>query len=777
MKTILVVLLLLIAASTVGYYFSPKPSLLENQTFSSAVYDRHGTLLRLTLSEDDKYRLFSKVENISAQLIEATLLYEDRYFYHHPGFNPIALLKAVWQSYVIRTRAIGASTISMQLARLLFHLNSRTIGGKLEQLLRALQLERHYSKAQILEAYLNLAPYGGNIEGVAAASLIYFAKPAADLSLPEALTLSVIPQNPTARNPSRNSGYKKMRLARVRLWNSWLKNHPQDKNQQAIMDLPLHIRNRKELPFYAPHFVNHQLTNNELIQAGSIHTTLDLSLQQQIENISQNYIEKKCPLGFHNAAVMLLDHRSMELLVSLGSVNFHDAQIQGQVNGTRAKRSPGSTLKPFVYALAMDQSLIHPMTLLKDAPKRFGAYTPENFDRGFIGPVFAKDALIHSRNVPAVNLTAQLKNPSLYDLLIQAEIAQLRSELHYGLALALGGAELTMTELVKLYAMLANRGQFQQIKRQLKQKMSTEKKQLLSPEASFLTLDILKNNPRPDSELLIQNRTEKTPVYWKTGTSFAFRDAWSIGIFGPYVLAVWVGNFNGEGNPAFVGRSAAAPLFFEIVDALSNQEHFPTDLITEVGLDLIRVDVCLPSGDLPGRHCPATEKSWFIPGKSPIRISNIYREIPINKTTDLRACGNNDRDNNIEMQVFEFWPSDILRLFRRAGISRRQPPDFDPECNLETQAASGLAPQIQSPDPSVHYALRSGQLEKEQIPFSAVSDADVKKLFWFVDHRYVGSAKSGEPFYWQAELNSSIVRVVDDHGRATVGKITVKLVQ
>ncbi|MDQ7017394.1 MAG: penicillin-binding protein 1C [Gammaproteobacteria bacterium] len=768
-------LLVLFIGSALLYFFSPKPTLLESHSFSSAFYDRHGSLLRLTLSEDDKYRLFAPFGTISPLLIEATLLYEDRHFYHHPGFNPLALIRAIWNSYIVRTRPMGASTITMQLARLHFQINSRTLSGKLEQLLRAVQLERHYSKQQIIEAYLNLAPYGGNIEGVAAASLIYFAKPVSKLSLPEALALSVIPQNPSARNPSREKSYQNMLTARARLFRNWLEKHPQDKKQHALMALPLKIYRLKNLPFHAPHFVNQQRAKNKFIKAGKITTTLDLKRQQQLERLSKLYIDKNRHKGLYNTAVMLLDYRSMELLAAIGSVDFYDASIQGQVDGNNAKRSPGSTLKPFVYALAMDQGLIHPMTLLKDAPKRFGAYTPENFDRGFIGPIFAKDALIYSRNVPAVNLTAQLKKPSLYEFLIRAGISGMRDEAHYGLALALGGHELTMHELVSLYALLANRGKLQPIKQQLDEKTPAALP-LLSPEASFLTLDILKQNHRPDRDRFSQNSSKKMPVYWKTGTSFAFRDAWSIGIFDSYVLAVWVGNFNGEGNPAFIGRTAAAPLFFEIIDSIrGTQAEAPTNVINTNGLNITQVEVCLPSGDLPGRHCPATVSSWFIPGKSPLKVSNVYREIPINKKTGLRACSDNEDD--IEMRLFEFWPSDLLRLFRHAGISRKQPPSFAPECSLDNQATKGLPPKIQSPDQNVHYAVRSSQLDKERIPFIAIADADVKKLFWFVNNRYLGSASNGETFYWKPKLTNSTVRVVDDHGRASAAMISVELVQ
>lgn len=775
MKRYVKVMIAVPAVMTLAWLSIPKPELLDGQQFSSAVYARDGTLLRLTLAEDEKYRLYAPIHEISPLLVEGTLLYEDRHFAYHPGFNPVSLVRAAWDTYVARSRAVGASTITMQVARILFAIDSRTIAGKLEQIARAVQLERHYAKQEIIEAYLNLAPYGRNIEGVAAASLIYFGKQPSELSLPEALALCVVPQNPTARIPSRPQGYREMASARQRLFEAWQAQHPEDGEQAALMELPLQVNRIEALPFYAPHFVRERLQGAWMGRTHSIRTTLDLGLQQKIEEISRSYIDKKRTFGFSNVSAILLDYRSMEVLASVGSADFFDPAIQGQVDGTDAKRSPGSTLKPFIYALAMDQGVIHPMSMLKDAPKRFGAYTPENFDRGFAGPVFAQDALIYSRNVPAVYLASQLQAPSFYEFLTRAGVSGMREESFYGLALALGGIELTMNELVTLYAMLANRGVIQKLRVELDEERSASAIRLLSPEASFLTLDMLSHNPRPETPLLIKT-SAAPPVYWKTGTSFAFRDAWSIGVFGPYVLAVWVGNFNGEGNPSFVGRKAAAPLFFEIVDALTKGARgVEKGLIDEQGLDITRVDVCSPTGDLPGRYCPETIKSWFIPGKSPIRVSNVHRAVPVNRKSGLRACSADAE--NIDMEVFEFWPSDIMSLFRKAGVSRKVAPAFEPGCGIDARAASGVPPRIQSPGSNISYALRSDLLSEERIPFTAVADADVKQLFWFVDNQYVGFSSNGEPYYWKAELKQATVRVVDDHGRAATGRVAVELVR
>lgn len=743
-------------------FLLPKPDLLAGYSFSTAVYDNQGKLLRLTLSHDDKYRLFKPLNEISPELVAATLLQEDRYFYIHPGINPFAMMKAAWETYGLRSRRQGASTITMQLARIRFGIYTKTISGKIIQIFRALQLERYYTKEQILEAYLNLAPYGNNIEGAAAASLVFFAKPAHALALPEALTLAVIPQNPSKRRPDNQA----LQLIRNKLYERWLILHPEDLNQRAVMQLPLVMQTLSSLPFLAPHFVQSVLSERVSFEH-QIHTTLDQSLQSIVERISKHYLSRKKNLGVFNSAVLLIDSRDASIKALTGSADFFNREIQGQINGTEIKRSPGSALKPFIYGLAMDQGLIHPETVLKDVPHRFGHYNPENFDYDFVGPIKARDALVLSRNIPAIDLASQLKNPDLYQFLEQAQVGQLRPASYYGLALSLGGAELTMKELAGLYLVLANNGLWHKLRSETKTPMD-KGKSLLSPEASFLVLDILKNTPPPEGHQL----TQSLPVSWKTGTSSGYRDAWSAGVFGPYVMVVWVGNFNNQSNPAFVGKNIAAPLFFEIMEAV-RQEKGPLAPVQRrpETMNLTKVAVCKTSGMLPGRHCKDKVESWFIPGKSPIKTDTIHREIAIDPKTGLRTC---HIDSNTQFEVFEFWPSDLLAIFRRAGIVPKSPPSFEAGCNPGTQF--GLSPQMTSPLADYTYVLKINLPEKEaEIPLTSITDAGVKHLYWFINDSYFGECSPDKPLLWRAHPGHFVVRVVDDHGRSDSREFRVML--
>lgn len=776
MKRKVLAVFLLMAAVWFLPRIIPKRPLLKNISFSKAVYGKDYHLLRLTLSADEKYRLMLPLSDISPLIIETTLLQEDRYFRRHPGLNPFALIRGAWHTYIMKDRRMGGSTITMQLARLSSNINSRTLVGKIIQIIAAVKIEWFYSKNEILEAYLNLAPYGMNIEGIGAASLIYFNKDADKLTLLEALTLSVIPQNPARRLPGGDDEDRtgaELSAARMKLFDKWIAGHPQDKEQQSLLQMQMNARRPPSmLPFLAPHFVNAALEADH--HEGRIVTTLDSKLQELLERHAGNYVEQKRHFGIKNVSAMLIDYRSMEVKAVLGSVDFFNAEIQGQVNGTRAKRSPGSTIKPFIYALGIDQGVIHPMTMLKDTPSSFGGYNPENFDREFSGPIKARDALIRSRNIPAVQVASQLTNPNLYQFLKSASISRMREESFYGLALVLGSAEMTMEEVVKLYAMLANGGALKSL-RTLVNQPEAEGTPLITPEASFLIMDILKDNPRPTIGYREDWTRDSLPVYWKTGTSYAYRDAWAVGIFGPYVLAVWVGNFNGEGNPAFIGIEAAAPLFFQIIDAVKSQKPRLHSFSTWDMQNISKVDVCAVSGQIPGPYCKHTVSTWFIPGKSPIKICNVHRKVFINTKTGMRAC--NDRAADTRSEVYEFWPSDLLKIFRQAGIPRRIPPPDNPQCSITDRAAKGLPPQITSPQRRTTYNVRAASINRETIPLATVTDADVCEVYWFVNEKLLGKSKPTDVFFWLPQPGSFVLRVVDDHGRSDVREIKIAVVE
>ena len=618
------------ALALVGWALIPKPDLYYGVSFSSLVTDRQGQTLKLRLADDGRYRLFVALEDIAAEALDATLLYEDRRFHRHPGVDPAALVRAAWTTYFRRSRTVGGSTITMQLARMRFDLDTRSPAGKLVQSARALQLERHYTKAEILEAYLNLAPYGGSIEGIGTASRVYFGKPASALDLGEALALAVIPQNPVARFPVTVGGRARLMAARARLAAAWRAANPgADEETLARVRLEPVFRSPADLPDRAPHFVRDHVP---WIAAWP------RSARRSIWTCRPCWrpraaLRRAASPGRDRQRGRHADRPSADGGAGVGWLGGI-LRRSDRRSGERRPRPPLPRVDAEAAALRVGhrRGLIHPMTLLEDAPRRYAAYAPENFDRGFLGPVFARDALIHSRNLPAVSLLEALDVARFRDWLDEAGVGELKPAEHYGLALALGGSEITMEELVRLYAVLAGGGVWRDLSTTAGASAAPAKR-LLSPEASFLVLDMLRDVPRPDALSLVAGTRQ--PVAWKTGTSFGFRDAWSVGVAGRYVLAVWVGNFDGSANPAFVGREAAAPLFFAIADSL-NVPALSDQPAT--ALNLRRVDVCATTGDLPGRHCPRTTRSWFIPGVSPIRESSVYRAVRVDPATGLRSC-------------------------------------------------------------------------------------------------------------------------------------------
>src|SRR6266404_1153355 len=737
----------------------PKQPLLDGISFSQCVRDHNGKLLRVTLSADQKFRIWTPLERISPDLVGATLRYEDKYYARHPGVNPIALARGAADLLRFHRATTGGSTITMQLARLRFHLHTRTISGKLEQIMRALELERHYSKNQILEAYLNLAPYGRNLEGIGAASEIYFDKSATKLSRPEAIALSVIPQSPSRRALHADRDNHSVNLAQ----SSWYDRAGSDTDAEFSMR-EFRPRMQTEQKFIAPHFVQEVLETSH--GRDEIVTTLDLEKQQAIERRVTDYVANNRNRGIENAAVFLVDTRTMDVLTQVGSADFYKADIYGQVDGTRSPRSPGSTLKPFVYALALEQGLIHPLSILADAPRSFGEYNPENFDREFLGPIRACDALARSRNVPAVELASHVAHPTLYQFLNTADVHLPKPESFYGLALPLGGAEVSLQDLVRLYAALANNGQLRLLRR-IENDPVAKSRRILLPEAAFLTLEMLGNVPRP--EMNCADGTHSAPVYWKTGTSHGFRDAWSIAVFDHYVLGVWVGNFDGRANPAFVGRTAAAPLLFQIIDSL--RAAWPEPSVPHLpppGSNLKRVEFCALSGDLPNQFCTQHVEGWFIPGVSPIKTCDVHREVLVDVASGLRVPID-DGTRQLKREVYEFWPGDFLTLFEQAGIPRRIPPPFLPNNGSELASRSGQKPVIVSPSKK-EIVLAS----TKRIPLRAKAEGDVREIFWFAGKQFVGKAAPNQVVEWTATAGDYEITALDDHGRADSHSVTVR---
>jgi penicillin-binding protein 1C len=703
-----------------GYGLLPKPDLLPaDLEYSRTVLDRDGNVIFLTTTRDGMLRLPTTLEQLAPELLESTLEMEDRRFFSHPGVDVRSLLRAAW-GVVSRQKLGGGSTITMQLSRLRWDLNTRSLPGKGMQMFRAIQLERHYSKAEIAAAYFTIAPYGGNVEGARAASFRWCGKPAADLTLREAASLSAIPQSPTARRP-RDDGNPLLSAAQARLMTRLRAHRGEPPNE---LDAEFYLTPHA-IPREAPHLARRRLL--EAPDNLTVPTTLDLSQQHLVEESIRDFLDRWHSRGLRNASAVLLHAPTGEIRASVGSADFHDPLIAGQVDGTRARRSPGSALKPFIYALALDSGLIQPQTLLDDAPRRFAGFNPENSDQQFLGPIAASEALRLSRNIPAIELANRLPDGGLTAFLQSSGIEL--SERNHGLALAIGATELRLKELAQLYAKLACPAQGR-----------------LSPEACWLTLEALRST-EPGAPI---------GLAFKTGTSNGFRDAWACGVMGDWVLCVWVGHFNGRAMPGLFARETAAPLLWQTVHRLKLPAASPDDSRPP---DVVEVPMCAVSGDLAGKHCPHCRDGWFIGGVSPIKSCQVHQ-----KSGD---------------SVVEVWSADRLEQFRKAGFPRSSAMPSDDEGVLDnvflSAATQGPPPRILSPQSALTYYIQSNAPEQNRLQLEASAAPGTRRIHWFADRRYLGASAPADPMPWQPIVGDYDLQAMDDAGRVSSARISVRL--
>lgn len=542
------------ALATAGVWIAslgPAP-IGEGLEFSTLVVDREGRLLRAFATSDGRWRLPARADGVDPRFFVALFGYEDKRFRSHSGVDPLALLRAAGQ-FVAQGRIVsGGSTLTMQVARLLEPRAERTLYAKLRQIVRAIELERLLSKDDILSLYLSLAPYGGNLEGIRAASLAYFGKEPRRLTLGEAALLVALPQSPEARRPDRSP--ETARRARDRVLDRLAAQSvlPQAEVDRAKME-PVPVA-RKPMPMLAPFASEAAVTAASGIKLHRL--TIDAIWQKSLEELA---FERARALGADiSVAILALDNASGEVLAHVGSADYFDQRRAGQVDMTNAVRSPGSTLKPFIYGLGFEDGLIHPETLIDDRPVRYGAYAPENFDLTFQGTVAVRRALQLSLNVPAVAVLDKIGASRFAARVAQAGgvLALPKGEVP-GLAMGLGGVGVKLADLVKLYGGLARLGSIVPLtERRVETAEAAQPRRLLDPVAAWYVGNVLLGTPPPENA--VGGR-----IAFKTGTSYGYRDAWAVGFDGKRTIGVWVGRPDGAPVPGMVGRTAAAPILFD----------------------------------------------------------------------------------------------------------------------------------------------------------------------------------------------------------------------
>jgi penicillin-binding protein 1C len=552
-----------LGAAALGWLSVAPLPLAVAHDLSVTVLDRNGRLLRAYTAADGRWRLPLEPAQVDRRYLAMLIGFEDKRFYAHYGVDPWAIGRAAWQLARHGRIVSGGSTLTMQVARLLLGEHRRTATGKVRQAFTALSLERRLSKDEIIRLYLRLAPFGGNLEGVRAASLAYFGKEAGRLSLAEAALLVALPQAPELRRPDRSPGAAKQARNRVLAQAAASQIiSPQEARRAMAEPMPA---SRRDFPQLAPHLADAEVQHNK---ARLVHAlTLDAVVQANLERLVEEHAGAQP--GRLSAALIAVDHRTGEVLAQVGSPGYLDGDRFGALDMTSAVRSPGSTLKPLIYGLAFEAGLAHPQTLIEDRPVRFGSYVPKNFDQDWHGTVTVRMALAQSLNIPAVKVLDALGPGKLYGRLKQLGASPvLPKGAEPTLAMALGGLGLRLSDLAMLYAALARGGE--QVALRWRREDPSERRtevpaqRLLTPVAAWYVTDILRHAPAPAN-------ARSGQIAYKTGTSYGFRDAWAVGYDGRHTVAVWVGRPDGTATPGLAGRTAAAPLLFDAFARLSPQ--------------------------------------------------------------------------------------------------------------------------------------------------------------------------------------------------------------
>jgi penicillin-binding protein 1C len=530
------------------------PPLGNNLAFSTQVLDRKGRLLRAYATPEGRWRLPATVADVDPRFFDVLFAYEDKRFRTHHGVDPLALLRAAFQLVASGHIRSGGSTLTMQVARLLEPRSDRTFLAKLRQIVRAVEIERVLTKKEVLSLYLELAPYGGNIEGIRAASLAYFGKEPRHLSLAEAALLVALPQSPEQRRPDRFPAAA--RIARNRVLDRYAATGRVAADEVALAKTVAVPTARHPMPMLAPHAADRAIAQSPA--ASEIRLTIDAELQKNLEQLVRERVRSLAhALGPNiSLAILVVDNATGEVLARVGSPGYFDARRAGQVDMTEALRSPGSALKPFIYGLGFEDGFIHPETLIDDRPARYGNYEPRDFDFTFQGTVTVRQALQQSLNAPAVAVLDRVGASPLVARLSQAgAVLVLPKGEVPGLAVGLGGVGIKLSDLVMLYAGIARLGTVLPLSERIGT-ATPEPRRLMAPVAAWYVSNILLGSPPPDNG--VPGR-----IAFKTGTSYGYRDAWSVGFDGKHTIGVWVGRPGGAPVPGLVGRAAAAPILFD----------------------------------------------------------------------------------------------------------------------------------------------------------------------------------------------------------------------
>ena len=764
----LVLILCVGALKLLDVLFPMNSDVTSTARFSRIVLDEHGRLLRAFADKSGVWRHPVSIQQVSSNYIEALLTYEDRWFWLHPGVNPIAIIRAAFQNFSCNCIVSGGSTITMQVARI-FYPHSKNIKGKLGQVMRALQLEWHYSKTEILELYLNNAPYGGTIEGVQAASQTFLEKNAYELTDAEAALLAVLPQAPSRLRPDRYPNRAKLArnkvLKRLKDLSVWKNERIENALKEAVVAF------EPTRPMHAP-LLSRELIKrypNESVIPTYINLEMQSSLEEYVKDISEDLPERS------SMAILVVDNSQAQVKAYVASADFTNIARFGHVDMIKAIRSPGSTLKPFIYGRAIDIGLIHSHSLLLDAPRLFGGYRPENFNKHFNGPVSTTFALQKSLNLPAVQVLEAYGVEKFY-----AEIKNAGVELKIpgkpNLSIALGGVGTSLSDLVSLYAAFANKGQRYSLRHSPLDSAKVGRF-LMKEDAAWVAYKMLSSAPRPDRVQGSMFFSKVNPIAWKTGTSYGYRDAWAVGVSKDYTVGVWVGRPDGTPLPGQYGALTAAPILFKVMESVAGERE-TLNVPESISLE----PVCWPLGIrktlTQEDHCHLELQAWLADEQAPPTLAEpgleVWRANPYQIWVNTKSQLLIDQGCKAEQKsskALALWPTVIEPWIAYNRRFYGQLPAVDPSCK-HAPPLSIRPLSISSVEDGNQYRLTK-EFKNTAIKLDAVGGQGVRD--WYINGRFVGASQEGHFLEYQfKEAGKFEVVVVDKN--AHVDRIMLNVI-
>lgn len=763
------------------FLFSLPTKLFKTPT-SYVIEARNGNLLSAAIASDGQWR-FPVADSVPVKFKDCIIAFEDKRFYHHFGVDLLAMGRAMKQNFRAKSVVSGGSTLTMQVIRL-SRKQDRTIWQKLLEVILAIRLEIKYNKDEIIGLYAANAPFGSNVVGLEAASWRYYGRDAKTLSWGEMATLAVLPNSPSLVHPGKNS--EKLIKKRNDLLDKLVKLKYIDQTTANLSKLEPVPGKPLPLPQNAPHLLNRFKAEQKNLDVNStrITSTLDENIQIKVNAILKRYNSRYRANDINNISALILDVRSRQVVSYVGNIyQPENTDLQSHVDMIKALRSPGSTLKPLLYASMMNDGFILPHTLIADIPTQIAGYSPQNYDLGYDGAIAADKALSRSLNIPAVKMLQQYKYERFYDKLKKIGISTLNQPAdHYGLSLILGGSEVTMWDLANTYMGMArtlnhfntykglyNPNDYLQasyLKDGKKDETDLQRNSFLDHGAIWATFNAMEEVMRPGDEGLWEQFSSSQRIAWKTGTSFGFRDAWAVGLTPNYVVCVWVGNADGEGRPGLVGIEAAAPVMFDIFRLLPNRKWFETP-----ATKLKKLKICRQSGYKAGEYCENVVEEPVPPAGEKTAVCPYHKLIHLDKTGAYRVTDLCESVTQMQHKSWFILPPAMEYYYKIKNSDYKSLPPFKSGCDIS--GGNSVMELIYPKNNATVYIPLELDGTRGKIVLNAAHRNPHAKIYWHLDNEYVTTTTNFHQLAINPPPGKHTLTLVDESGERLVQVFTV----